>query len=194
MAKYTKKTDVDETVEAVNEAVETEESKTENKETKKVTKAKKKFDQSDEIMCRSVVQGGLYLEGSRSGILYTWEDYGAECCVEYRDLVAAVRSRSKYVFSPFFIIEDEDFVAEFPQVEKYYSENYSLKELGAILEHPVDKMLAELKILPKGAYDTIKDMAAVQISTGQLDSVRKIKALDEFFGTDLNLISEVFHQ
>lgn len=84
-------------------------------------KEKKKFQQTDLIMCKSVVVGGLFLEGSKTKQIYQWNDYGDESEVEYRDLVAEVRSRSAYVFNPWFIVEDEDFIEEFPQLKQFYT-------------------------------------------------------------------------
>ena len=162
------------------------------KEVKEVKATKKKFEPSDLIPCRSVCQGGLYLEGARTKMPYEWADYGAVEDVEYRDLAELARTRSSYIFNPFFIIDDEDFVEEFPALKKFYSENYSIKELAAILELPVDEMVKEIKSLPKGAIESLKSIAASQVSAGQLDSVRKIRELDAIFGTDLNLLSDLF--
>lgn len=201
MSKYnTKKDDVETTVKNEEVTVEettpkaatkkTPESKKEEK--KEVKETKKKFEPSDLIKCRSVCQGGLYLEGARTKMPYEWADYGATEDVEYRDLAELVRTRSGYIFNPFFIIDDDDFVNEFPQLKKFYEDNYSVKELASILDLPVDQMVAEVKALPKGALDSLKSIAASQVSAGQLDSVRKIRELDAIFGTDLNLLSDLF--
>jgi len=169
-----------------NNTVETEEVK----ETKEIIKPKKTFDQSEGVKCRSVVQGGLYMEGLKTSMIYSWTDYGDVSEVEYRDLAAAVRSKSKFVYNPWFIIEDEDFLKEFPQIKKFYDESYSIKDLRSILNKPVDEMIAEIEKLPSGAFESMKTIAAKQVSSGNLDSVKKIKALDKLFGTDLNLIGE----
>lgn len=193
MGKYTTKNEEVETTTKNNEVVEEKTAKNSSKKTTdKSEKVKKKFDPSDLIPCRSVCQGGLYLEGSRTKMPYEWADYGAVEDVEYRDLAELVRTRSSYIFNPFFIIDNEDFVEEFPQLKKFYSENYSIKELAAILELPVDEMVAQVKSLPKGAIESLKSIAASQVSAGQLDSVRKIRELDSIFGTDLNLLSDLF--
>lgn len=155
-------------------------------------KKKKKFDPSDGISCRSVTQGGLFMDGLKTQIPYRWTDYGDEVDVEYRDLVAAVKGKSPFVFNPYFIIDNEDFVEEFPQLKKFYTESYSAKDLKDILTLPIHEMLAKMKILPSGALDTLKNIASTQVATGKLDSVKKIKALDEFFGTDLNLLQSLF--
>ncbi len=170
-----------------NEVVET---KSENTVERKPEK-KRVFEQTDGVACRSVIQGGLYMEGQKTKIDYSWNDYGDISEVEYRDLVAEVRSKSRFVFNPWFIIEDEDFLKEFPQVKQFYDSSYTIKDLIQILNMPADKMIEEIKKLPKGPADTVKSLAAKQVSNGTLDSVKKIKALDEYFGTDLNLMASI---
>ena len=189
MAKYTKKTETDVDTDSV-EIVVSDEPKKNTKKTTKKEETKRVFRQNDMIPCRSVVEGGLYLEGARTKMPYEWANYGAIEDVEYRDLVELVRTRSSYLFNPFFIVDDEDFVEESPALKKFYSDNYTVKELSDVLDLSVNEMIAELKTLPKTALDTLKSIAASQVSAGQIDSVRKIRALDEFFGTDLNLLSE----
>lgn len=161
-------------------------------ETPKTTRqtTKKTFKDSDGILCRSVIQGSLFMEGLKTKILYTWVDYGDKTFVEYADLAAAVKVRSWFVFSPTFIVEDEDFIKEFPQLEKYYTENYSVMDLEEILNLPVDEMVAEVKALPKSALESLKVIAASSITDGSFDSVKKIKALDEILGTSLSVLAE----
>lgn len=194
MSKYTKKDEVSKLESTVETKVKDDVKEVKETKREKVSSKKKVFEPSEGIMCRSVVTGALYLEGSKTKMPYVWSNYGDETEVEYRDLVALVREQSGYLFNPFFIVENEDFISEFPHLEKFYSANYSIKELSEILELPVEQMISSLKVLPKTAINTIKKIAANQVSVGQIDSVRKIKALDEFFGTDLNLIAEIFQQ
>ena len=56
---------------------------------------------------------------------------------------------------------------------------------------PVDQMVSAIEKLPDGAKESLKTIAAKQVSLGVLDSVNKIRALDRIFGTDLNLLSEL---
>ena len=193
MGKYDTKTDADVSTTVVEE-VETEKKETVSKRTSKKVESKKKFEPSSEIDCRSIVQGQLFMDGVKTGRDYRWEDYGDTTGVEYRDLVSLVHSKSGYIFNPFFIIDNEDFIKEFPQLEKFYKENYSVRELSDILALPNNEMVSTIQILPKSAVDTLKKIAVNQVTSGQIDSVRKIRALDEVFGTDLNLIAEVFNQ
>lgn len=164
--------------------------------TKKTTttsqSAKKKYNPDDGIMCRSITVGGLWLDGVKSGNVYRWVEYGDETEVEYRDLVAMIRSRSNYIYAPTFIIEDEEFVSEFPQLKKFYDEQYSIADLRGVLNLPVNSMIETIKTLPPGAASSLKNIASTAIVNGTLDSVKKIKALDEYFGTELNLLASLF--
>lgn len=157
-----------------------------------VVKKKKVFDQSDGVMCVSITQGKLYVEGSKTGMLYSFSDYGDETEIEYRDLVGLIRSKDKSVFEPRFVVDDKDFVEEYPALKKFYDDEFSIKNIKKILLMPDDQMVAEIEKLPRGAADSLKSIAAEQVANGEIDSVRKIKALDTVFGTNLNLLGELF--
>ena len=119
------------TVEKVNEVDEVIESKVEVQEepvkatvVKEPVKEKKVFTDSDYILCRSVCSGGLNVIAP-SGILYRFEDYGAEYEVNYRDLVNMIHRHYEDVFKPRFVILDEDFLEEFPTVQRVYGAMYT---------------------------------------------------------------------
>lgn len=168
-----------------------EEAKVAEKEMPPVKKEKKTFEDNDSIICRSVVSGRLYMDGLVSKMPYTWTDFGDEVAVEYRDLVAAVRVKNNYVMKPFFVIMDDDFVALYPFLKEVYNGQYSIKDLAKILTLPVDEMKSAIKELPGNIKDTLKGIASTQVSSGRLDSFKKIKVLDELLDTELNLIAEM---
>lgn len=153
-------------------------------------RVKKVFAPDDGIACRSVTQGGVYLEGPKTHMLYEWVQYGDITEVEYADLAAMVRTKSQYLFGPWVMVDDDDFVEEFSQLKKFYTENYSLADLEVILSYPVKRMIEEVKALPKSAAESLKVLAASSINDGNLDSVAKIKALDDLFGTKLSILAE----
>ena len=153
-------------------------------------KVKKVFAPDDGIACRSVTQGGVYLEGPKTHMLYEWVQYGDITEVEYADLAAMVRTKSQYLFGPWVMVDDDDFVEEFSQLKKFYTENYSIADLEVILSYPVKRMIEEVKALPKSAAESLKVLAASSINDGNLDSVAKIKALDDLFGTKLSILAE----
>lgn len=184
-------TDVNETV--IEEAVKTDStSKSEPVKTEKP--AKKEYKATDGIPCRSIASGALFMEGLKSHILYQWIDNGDVVEVEYQDLVAAIRSNNAYIIRPFFVIEDEELVSQYPQVGKVYDALYTVGDLRSVLTDlgPED-MRATIATLPVGAQNTIKHLASQMISNGTLDSVRKIKVLDDIYDTEMILLTGLFH-
>lgn len=148
----------------------------------------KKFEPEDVIPCRSLVSGGLYIEGSRSHILYSWADCGDVVDVEYRDLIYLVRTREDVnIYSPRIIIEDDDFVEQNKAVKDLYESMYDVSDLNEILSLPKLQMIDAIKKLPKGAKEAVKGIASTLIESHMLDSVQKIKALDNIFGTKMLL-------
>lgn len=167
----------------------------EKEETVKVTEAPKKekrvFDPNEGIPCRSVTHGKLFVNGIKTGMRYTFYDYDDVSDIEYRDLVALIRSRDKAIYNPRFIVMDEDFIEEYPALKKFYDDHFSTKNIKEILDMPEPQMKEAIANLPKGAVDSLKSIAVSQINSGKIDSIRKIKALDEAFGTNLSLLNEI---
>ena len=153
--------------------------------------AKKVFEPNEGVRCRSVTHGKLFVNGVKTGMKYIFFDYDDDVEIEYRDLVGLVRARDKAVYNPRFIIMDEDFIAEYPTLRKFYSEHFSTTNLGEILDMPNAQMKEAIANLPKSAVESLKAIAVNRISSGEIDSVRKIKALDEVFNTDLSLFNEL---
>ena len=158
---------------------------------KPVVKEKKVFTDSDFILCRSVWSGGLNVV-SQSGNLYEFKDYGAECEINYRDLVTLIRRGSDHVFLPRFVILDEDFLQDFPTVQRVYGTMYTMDDLVEILDLPVTNMKREIEKLPKATKDIMRNLVATRIANGKLDSIAKVRALTEIFNSDFNLLSNLF--
>lgn len=176
---YTKKTnnDVSKNEKEKEKVLKTNESST-----------KKEFGQEDLILCRSMVSGQLFVDGVRSGLLYTFADYNDTCEIEYRDLIYLVRSyKDKTIYEPRIIIEDEDFIAENPKLAELYESMYTKGDLMEIINLPISQMVDTINALPMGCRNALKGITATMIDNGQLDSIQKIKALDEIFETNMLL-------
>lgn len=173
------------------EVAPTAEAPAENKTTL-LPKTKKTFAQNDGVMTMSITHGWLGMTGIKSGIQYQWADFGDETEVEYDDLVAAIRSSKRHITEPWFIIEDEDFLDLYPKVREKYGDLENADTLVDILNmRYADEMIAKIKKLPNGAKETIKSMAASMIKDGTLDSMSKISALDQLFGSELSLLVKI---
>jgi len=158
---------------------------------KEEKKVRVKHDPSDPILCRSITVGKLLMEGINTKMVYRWMDYGDEIEVEYRDLASAVRSHSQFIFAPYFIIEDDAFIEEFTELNKFYNEKFTIKELSEILDMNEGEMEDAISILPKGAKEQFINIVSTKISNGELDSVRKIKALERILNIDFSLVADM---
>lgn len=156
-----------------------------------IEEEKKAFTDSDYILCRSVWSGGLNVV-SQSGNLYEFKDYGAECEINYRDLVTMIRRGSSHVFLPRFVILDEDFLVDFPTIQRVYGEMYTKDDLVEILDLPVSRMKIEIEKLPDATKNSMRNLIATQIANGRLDSLAKVRALTDIFNSDFNLLSDLF--
>lgn len=154
-------------------------------------KEKKVFTDSDYILCRSVWPGGLYVT-SQSGNLYIFKDYDSECEINYRDLVTMIRRGSSHIFTPRFVILDEDFLKDFPTVQRVYGTMYTMSDLVEILDLPIASMKREIAKLPEATKNSMRNLVATQIANGRLDSISKVRALTEIFDSDFNLLSDLF--
>lgn len=147
--------------------------------------AVKKFQDTDLITCTSITTGILAMIGVKSGTAYTWDTMGDVTDVEYRDLISAVRRKSPFVYAPRFIIQDEDFLSQHKDIADLYANLYSAGDLRQVLKLSPSQLRSAIKDMPYGAQDTLKTVAIMAIDDGSLDSVQRVKVLDEVLGTDM---------
>lgn len=152
----------------------------------------KKFNPDDLILCQSMCVGQTFVKGFKSGIIYTFEALGAEEYIEYRDLVAAVRSKDSIIFKPFIIVLDEDFINEQKVLKNFYDNMYTPEDFEEFFRLRPNQMVEALNNMPVGVRDTIKSMAVGRIQDGTFDSVARIKVLDNYFGTKMMLLTELY--
>ena len=182
MASTKKSTQVEDVIE--EEIIEDEVVQEEVKPTpKKVNKPK--HDPNELIVCRSVRFGELILIGPKTRHPYSWANEGDIREVEYQDLVSWRALRSRYLFEPMIIIEDEDVREEWSaDLGELYAklQNIDLKEMFKL---PHRAFVSQLKKLPDGMKSTVQNMAYSMIQDGTLYDLRTIRAIDEILGTEL---------
>lgn len=150
-------------------------------------KEKRKFDPEELIPCVSVTPGELFMVGYKSNNLYTWADSDDTVGVEFRDLDYAVKARKPTVVEPYIIVDDEDFLSLHPSLKDIYAGIYSINELKSILSLSPGQMERTIRVLPEWAINSFKTVVSTMVDEGSLDSIKKIKILDEIFGTEMLL-------
>ena len=175
--------------ETVDEKVTVSEEPVAEKVVEKVKKEPRQFNQNDLILCRSVTTGWLGCSG-KSGQYYVFENFGDECEIEYQDLFALKSRRSNYIYAPHFIIEDEELLENprWADVAKFYEDEVYSTDIDEVLNLPPSNFKSALEKLPKGIAKSLQVRVAEKIEDGTFDSLKKIKAIDEVFGTDFRSI------
>lgn len=157
-------------------------------EKKEVVEEKKTFEPTDLIECVSVTAGELIFFGRKTKNIYRWTDYGDTQEVEYQDLKSEkLNKTSRYIYDPLFMINDEDVLnsPEFSGVSDVYQSFLSIDDIDEIFNLDLGNFKRIISELPVGLKNTIKSLAVTKIENGSLDSVKKIKCIDEVLGTDL---------
>lgn len=157
-------------------------------ESKKVAaKTVRKYAPDDMVTCRSLTYGELLLTGPKSKLLYSWANYNDTTEVEYQDLQALKSTRSSYLYRPRFIIEDEELVEQWGKDFTEMYNNVVEVDVEDMFKLPLNQFKSKLKKAPRGVQQAVKNIAGEKILNGSLDSLAKIKAIDEILGTDLKL-------
>lgn len=157
---------------------------------KEVRKERKvtSIDANAMIPCKSVTAGELLLPGKKSGILYRWANYGDVTEVEYQDLLALKSTKSRYIYEPWFIVDDEEVldISMWSDLNKVYESFYDIEDdIESIFDISNDEFESKIESMPKGMQKTIASIARTKIDDGTFDSLSKVKAMDRVFGTDL---------
>lgn len=150
-------------------------------------KQSKKYEAHDLILVRSITQGTLLLPGKKSGILYRWQSYGDVSEVEYQDLYTLKASKSRYLYKPFFVIEDQELLEDplWKDLAKLYEETFDISDINTVINLPQGDFEATLSKLPEGFRDAVKYEISNRIESGTFDSLNKIRTVDRICGTDL---------
>ena len=159
----------------------------ETKAEKSVPKTPRKYAPDEQIVCRSITYGELLITGPKSKLLYSWSNYGDTTPVEYQDLQALRSIRSAHLLKPRIIVEDDELVAQWGKDFKDLYDKVVDVDVEKLFDLPIGKFKTALENAPKGVQQAVKNIAGEKIIDGSLDSLAKIKAIDEILGTDLKL-------
>ena len=148
--------------------------------------AVKEYSPTDIITCHSVTAGELLCHAQKSDTLYIGSGYGDIMQIQYQDLLSMKLGRSKYIYAPLFVIDDEELLSkkEWADVKAVYDDMYDADDINAFFKLSAADMKKTLKKAPSGFKNAIKTIAAEKIENGTFDAMTKIKAIDETLGTD----------
>lgn len=179
-----KKTEVKTDV-ILNKDLETEQENTVNKDLEAV-KEPKVYKDDDFILCRSITLGELIHIGMKSGIRYIFAGKDDTCEIEVGDLNALKARKSDYLYKPYFVVDDEEFLSQprWADINAMYDQ-FKKEDIEELLNKPVSRFRALLSQMPDGYKKLVSEEVADRIHKDEFDSLQKIKAIDEICGTDL---------
>lgn len=157
-----------------------------------VESTKPVIEKDEYIPCRNVFAGETIMVGKKNGGLYSWNGVGDVAEVLYEDLrMEIVNRNSTYIYSPLILVDDERVLELFPKLAEFYSgleapENFE----SLLLNGSLDELRGFIESQPKGMRSALRSVASDLVMSGELDSHRKIKLIDEVLGTKLMMLAD----
>lgn len=150
----------------------------------KKDKPVRKFAMDEFIVCRSVTPWKLVLTGADKNTVYTWDYFGAEEMVMYRDLQSW--RKKDIITAPKIIIEDADLREAWRQdMTDTYKTLINVEYPEELFEFDDRKFEELLKSATPVIREVIKSTAISMIRAENYPSLAKIIKIDEVFGTAL---------
>lgn len=144
----------------------------------------KDIDPTQYVTVRNGFQGGLFYRSSRTGEGFKWHEFGDEQEMELRELRNAKNSHKKYFINNWFMF-DEDWIIDYLGVGQYYKNAITIEEFDNIFDKNPSDIKKIISGLSEGQKKSVAYRAKNLITSGDIDSNKAIKALEESLGIEL---------
>ena len=134
------------------------------------------------VVC-NVIGGAIYKSAKTIGYTIDWDAYGSVEYVELSELVSMRNTARRFFEDNWIVLEDtENFTAvqlyDFLRVTKYYENAFTSETIDTIFDMNDKEIIRVVSELSKGMKDTIATRAKEKIDAKELDSNKKIEALE----------------
>ena len=134
------------------------------------------------VVC-NVIGGAIYKSAKTIGYTIDWDAYGSVEYVELSELVSMRNTARRFFEDNWIVLEDtENFTSvqlyDFLRVTKYYENAFTLETIDTIFDMNDKEIIRVVSELSKGMKDTIATRAKEKIDAKELDSNKKIEALE----------------
>ena len=131
----------------------------------------------------NVTGGAIYKSAKTIGYTIDWDAYGSVEYVELSELVSMRNTARRFFEDNWIVLEDtENFTAvqlyDFLRVTKYYENAFTPETIDTIFDMNDKEIIRVVSELSKGMKDTIATRAKEKIDAKELDSNKKIEALE----------------
>lgn len=156
------------------------------KEAKEKPIVPKNVDLHEYIPVKNGFQGTLVYISPRTGEVFVWDSFGDEQELELGELKNAKNSAKDFFINNWFMFdEDTSWVIDYLGMGAFYKFTRTINDIDKFFELSADEMSEEGKKMSKGLKKSISYRARDMISSGELDSVKVIKTLEEVLETEL---------
>lgn len=147
-------------------------------------KRKVKVENDRLIPVMNITAHGLVYLSRRTGAEWNWERYGDIEYVEMQELLTMRNSQRRFLDEPWILIMDEE-VVHYLGLEKMYEKMVHPDNIESVFKMNNEKFKEVLDSAPKGIAQLIVGRAVEKVANGELDSMYKIKLLNEKFNIHL---------
>lgn len=166
--------DVENVQETIKETTPTETKETVVKENK--PQPVRRLDRHDYVEVYNNTTGKFVYVSRVTGVPYFWEEYGDVVPLEFHEL-QYMASGTKFFKNGWLFIKDEDAIRQL-NIGKYMEDTISPEEVDHFFELSIKNMEAVLEKATKGTKQNIAGRAIQLYQSGELDSAKKIKFLE----------------
>lgn len=160
-------------------------------------KKKLKLNDNVSILVASNIFGELIYVNHKTGDKYTWENMGDVQSLYVSDIRAMKSNQRKFLEENWIVIigiadtseeyENVDLaeIYEALQISNYYKEFLCPSNLNDVFNWSVDEIRNKVSKMPTSTKETIAIRANELIKAGIIDSISKVKVLEEVIGCEL---------
>ncbi|MDD3901785.1 MAG: hypothetical protein PHX22_11235 [Dysgonamonadaceae bacterium] len=161
----------------------------------KPVNTKRKIPLDTNISCKSAVRGTLtYLSKRMAGYQVVWNDFGDEEFLDLQELISMRSTDLRFFKDNWIIIDDsEGYTAQeimnYIKVDQYYDKNVNIDNFDSLFNETPEKIKETVSKMSSGVKDTIAIRAKQLYNSGTLDSRKRVEALEESLGVELEVRS-----
>ncbi len=136
------------------------------------------------VTVRNGFQGKLVYRSSRTGELFSWDEFGSEQEMELKELKDAKNSNKKMFINNWFMF-DEDWIVDYLGMSKYYKNAVSVEDFDLIFTKSPSEIKKIVSGMSDGQKKSVSYRARQLIRDKEIDSLKSISALEEVLGVEL---------